>query len=81
MRAVFRWGAEVIETHFDLSDGGGAEARHSLDEESAKYAIEECKGFESEMDGDGSDCPSIEEQAERKWRASPEDDMRPEKWT
>jgi N-acetylneuraminate synthase len=71
-RAVNQWKAEVVELHLDLDDAEGVETKHSLGPGTAQCIISELR-----MDGDGSDHPSKEEQAERKWRANPKDGYRP----
>ncbi|NFV81170.1 N-acetylneuraminate synthase family protein [Magnetospirillum aberrantis] len=80
-RAVHRWGASVVEFHFDL-EGEGAEfaAGHCwLPGEIAPVIrdVREALG----ADGDGSKEPGATELVERQWRADPEDGLRPLKAT
>ena len=83
-RAVRKWGAQTVELHFDL-DGNGAEfpsghcwlpdqigfLREQLSVEPAAEA--------SPLDGSGVKVPTSAEQHERRWRADPEDGLRPRK--
>lgn len=73
-RAVLTWGAVVVELHLDLEDCQGVETAHSAKPYEANIIIKDCS-----VDGDGTDHPTEEEQAERHWRCSPYDGMRPVK--
>lgn len=76
-RAVFRWGAEMIEFHLDL------------DEKGAEYLSGHCwlpeqitpviKGIKDGIiaDGCGQKVPAACELSDRDWRADPSDGMRP----
>ena len=76
-RAVHRWGAEVVEVHFDL-DESGAEypSGHCWLPARLKGTIESIRrGFDA--DGIGEKAPAASEQCERDWRADPADGLRP----
>lgn len=76
-RAVHRFGAEVIEFHFDL-EGLGAEfeAGHCWLPDKIGAVIKNVrKGFEA--DGRSEKLPTESEQAECFWRADPSDGLRP----
>lgn len=76
-RAVHRWGAEVVELHFDL-DGKGYEAGAGhcwLPEESANVIGLVSRGLTA--DGDGVKRPTGSENEERLWRSDPSDGLRP----
>ena len=76
-RAVHRWGAKMIEFHFDL-DGTGEEYKtgHCWLPEQISFVIETVrKGFWS--DGSGKKEPVASEIADRAWRADPVDGLRP----
>jgi sialic acid synthase SpsE len=80
-RAIYRWGAKVIEFHLDL-DGKGAEyeAGHCwLPNQIAEVIQTVNKGFEA--DGDGVKQPTPSELLDRSWRADPSDGLRPLKAT
>lgn len=81
LRAVHRWGAEVVEVHFDLDEKGDEYAfGHCWLPQRAKGLIEMVRdGFLS--DGDGEKMPRKIELDERMWRADPEDGLRPLKIT
>ncbi len=76
-RAVFRWGADMIEFHLDL------------DEKGAEYLSGHCwlpkqiepviKGINDGLiaDGNGLKVPAACELADRDWRADPSDGLRP----
>jgi len=77
MRAVHRWGAEMVEFHFDLDEegeeyGGG----HCWLPSAIKPAIKEIRrGIAA--DGTGDKTPAGSEAHEREWRADPSDGLRP----
>lgn len=78
-RAIEKWGASVIEFHLDI-DGAGAEYKtgHCWLPEEVAPLIE----FHRKVllaDGSGKKEPTEAEIADRPWRASPEDGLRPEK--
>jgi len=78
-RAVYRWGAELIEFHLDL-DGHGEEyaAGHCWLPEKIAHVIDDIsKGFDA--DGSGIKEPVSSELPERLWRADPSDGLRPMK--
>jgi len=79
-RAVWEWGAQVIEFHLDL-DGTGPEYRYGhcwLPEQIGPVIInlEQTKA----MDGCGIKAPRPCEEEERMWRADPGDGLRPLKF-
>ena len=68
-RAATHYKASPIEMHFDLDETHGPrgpERDHSWLDNEAADVISLCKS-----EGDGSDCPSSEEQQERKFRRDP----------
>lgn len=76
-RAVNRWGAEVVELHFDL-DSRGFEFGPGhcwLPEESSSLIQGIREGFRA--DGSGAKTPSPSELPDREWRADPSDGLRP----
>ena len=76
-RAIYKWGASVIEFHLDI-DGNGEEfkAGHCwLPNQISELIININKGFES--DGTGTKEPTISEISDRMWRADPTDGLRP----
>ena len=76
-RAVWKWGAQVIEFHLDL-DGTGPEYRYGhcwLPEQIGPVIIN--INQTKEMDGDGIKAPRPCEEEERMWRADPSDGLRP----
>lgn len=76
-RAVHKFGANLIELHFDL-DGKGYEANigHCWLPNEAQQVISTVKrGIEA--DGEGEKKPSFLELDERNWRADPTDGLRP----
>jgi len=78
-RAQFVHGAELIELHWDLEDGLGAEAAHSWTpaERLPIYHAASDQGFYA-CDGKAEvKAPSVSESSERDWRADPEDGLRP----
>ena len=80
-RAAYRWGAAMIEFHFDL-DGQGEEfgPGHcwlSADIQETIGALQ--SGFAA--DGNSQKLPTQREQQERTWRADPSDGLRPLKST
>lgn len=76
-RAIHRWGAEVVEFHFDL-EGEGAEfsSGHCWLPTQISPVIEVIK---SSFDADGCSkkAPTALEENERLWRADPSDGLRP----
>ena len=76
-RAVHRWGAEVVEMHFDL-DGNGFEFEpgHCWLPDEAERVIREIRGG-LEADGSGVKEPAPSELLDREWRADPSDGLRP----
>jgi len=76
-RAVHRWGAEVVELHFDLDERGEEFAGgHCWLPETLRSLIADVRrGLEA--DGDGVKEPSVAEAAEKDWRADPSDGLRP----
>ena len=81
MRAIHRWGARVIEFHFDL-DGKGAEfgGGHCWLPDTIRGLIRDVDlGFVA--DGNPVKGPAPSELAERSWRADPHDGLRPLKET
>jgi sialic acid synthase SpsE len=81
MRAIHRWGARVIEFHFDL-DGKGAEfgGGHCWLPDTIGRVI---RDVEIGLTADGSPVkgPAPSELVERSWRADPHDGLRPLKET
>lgn len=76
-RAIHRWGAQVIEFHLDL-DGQGEEyaAGHCWLPNAISTVIRDVeRGLGA--DGDGVKKPSPSELSDCKWRADPEDGLRP----
>jgi sialic acid synthase SpsE len=76
-RAVHRWGATMVEFHLDL-EGQGAEfsAGHCWLPQAMGPVIAAVRtGICAE--GDGRVGPATSEMEERKWRADPEDGLRP----
>ena len=76
-RAISRWGANVIEFHFDL-DGKGDEYSGGhcwLPEQIGKVIEDAKKGFVA--DGNGVKEPMPSELLDRLWRADPSDGLRP----
>lgn len=76
-RAINRWGASIVELHFDL-DGTGFEAGSGhcwLPDE--LFNLTETLRKDSELDGDGVKAPAPSEQADVPWRADPTDGLRP----
>jgi sialic acid synthase SpsE len=77
LRAVFKWGAPMIEFHFDL-EGEGAEfgAGHCWLPDQIEPVIRMVNtGFAA--DGAGEKAPVESESADREWRADPSDGLRP----
>lgn len=77
LRAINRWGASIIELHFD-SDGEGFEAGAGhcwLPDELNHLTRTIRKDFE--LDGDGVKLPAPSELADVPWRADPSDGLRP----
>lgn len=76
-RAINRWGASIVELHFDL-DGTGFEAGSGhcwLPDE--LFNLTETLRKDSELDGDGVKVPAPSELADVGWRADPSDGLRP----
>jgi len=76
-RAIYRWGASLIEFHLDL-DGTGEEYKtgHCWLPEQIQEVIKTVKsGFQA--DGDGIKQPVPCELPDRDWRADPSDGLRP----
>lgn len=79
--AIWRWGADPVELHFDLEDRKGIETEHSW----TKYSVQMLRGWMhdfpsaslDDFDGDGVKQPAQCELEERKWRADPSDGFRP----
>jgi sialic acid synthase SpsE len=80
-RAIHKWDAKIIEFHLDL-DGDGVEFAkgHCWLPEKIKEIIKNVKDA-VDADGDGNKKPTPSEVFERKWRADPEDGLRPLKST
>ena len=77
LRAINRWGATVVELHFDL-DGLGAEASGGhcwLPHELA--ALSRTLSEEAVLDGNGRKEPAESELGDLGWRADPHDGLRP----
>ena len=81
LRAIHRWGARVIEFHFDL-DGRGAEfgGGHCWLPDTIRAVIRDV-GIGFVADGNPVKGPAPSELAERSWRADPHDGLRPLKET
>lgn len=79
-RAVWEWGARVIEFHLDL-DGEGVEYQfgHCWLPDQIGPVIINLKQTKA-MDGDGIKAPRPCEEEERMWRADPSDGLRPLKF-
>jgi len=80
-RAVNSWGASMIEFHLDL-EGSGAEFASGhcwLPQQIASVIATVRTGIVA--DGEGKVGPAASEREERKWRADPEDGLRPLKAT
>ncbi|MCD6419666.1 MAG: N-acetylneuraminate synthase family protein [Synergistetes bacterium] len=77
LRAIHRWGAEMVEMHFDLDEMGAEYGfGHCWLPDKAKRLITMVReGFVA--DGDGRKVPQEVEFNERMWRADPEDGLRP----
>ncbi|MCH7868274.1 MAG: N-acetylneuraminate synthase family protein [Myxococcales bacterium] len=76
-RAIHRYGAQMIEFHFDL-DGKGEEyaVGHCWKPDPISHLIRDTRiAFRS--DGDGRKIPAAREREERNWRADPTDGLRP----
>ena len=76
-RAIYHWGASLVEFHLDL-DGKGGEFKtgHCWLPEKISRVINSIN--ESQLaDGNGKKLPSKIELKEREWRADPEDGLRP----
>jgi len=80
-RAIHRWGASVIEFHFDL-DGKGAEfgGGHCWLPATIGAVIQDA-GIGLVADGNPVKGPAPSELVERSWRADPHDGLRPLKET
>ncbi len=76
-RAIHRFGAEMIEFHFDL-DGSGEEyaTGHCWTPEQISPLIRDIR-VALRADGDGRKIPAAREREERHWRADPSDGLRP----
>lgn len=81
-RAIQKWGARTVEMHFDL-DGNGAEfpSGHCWLPHHVEFLCEqlskESAFHASVLDGSGVKAPTVAEQHERRWRADPDDGLRP----
>lgn len=77
LRSISRWGASVIELHFDL-DGEGAEAvgGHCWLPSELK-ALTTALYSEALLDGSGKKEPAESELRDLDWRADPSDGLRP----
>jgi N-acetylneuraminate synthase len=77
LRAVHRFGAQMVEMHFDL-DGAGAEfpPGHCWLPAGAAEVIRLAR-VGAAADGEGTKRPAQEEWEERAWRADPSDGLRP----
>jgi N-acetylneuraminate synthase len=73
------YGAEVVEVHFDLGDGLGAERAHSWVPDYARLLRDDDCAAEIMVDihGTGIKAPQPRELPERLWRADPTDGLRP----
>ncbi len=76
-RAIHRFGAEMIEFHFDL-DGLGEEyaTGHCWKPDQVSHLIRDTR-VALRSDGDGHKVPAPREREERHWRADPIDGLRP----
>lgn len=76
-RALYKWGAQIIEFHLDL-DGKGREfgAGHCWLPERIGSVIKKIKSGVL-ADGNGKKMPIKSEMKERRWRADPADGLRP----
>jgi N-acetylneuraminate synthase len=77
LRAVHRWGAEMVELHLDL-EGEGEEFRTGhcwLPEQVRSLVASTRDGWSA--DGSGEKVPGSAESREKDWRADPEDGLRP----
>mgnify|MGYP000274097310 CR=1 FL=1 len=76
-RAIHKWGAEVVEFHFDL-DGKGEEfgAGHCWLPEQISSLIKQVRHAKL-ADGNGVKEPVPSELSDRLWRADPSDGLRP----
>ncbi len=77
LRAIHRWGAEVIEVHVDL-DGTGVEFEpgHCWLPDQIDAVISQVRRGMS-ADGSGAKEPVAAEEPDRLWRADPSDGLRP----
>jgi sialic acid synthase SpsE len=77
MRAVYRWGASMVEFHLDL-DGRGEEfaSGHCWLPEPMSSVIQNVKTAMT-ADGSGDKIPTPVELPDREWRADPSDGLRP----
>jgi len=77
LRAVFHWGASMVECHLDL-EGEGSEMPygHCWLPDKLALAIQAVRDGLA-ADGDGTKEPMPIELGEREWRADPSDGMRP----
>jgi sialic acid synthase SpsE len=77
LRAIYKWGAELIEFHLDLDEFGEEFASgHCWLPENAKALIDMAR-IDPGVDGTGSKKPQKSEEVERLWRADPLDGLRP----
>ena len=76
-RAIHRYGAKMIEFHFDL-DGNGDEfaGGHCWTPDPISHLIRDTR-IAFRGDGDGRKIPAAREREERRWRADPVDGLRP----
>ncbi|MFT5441498.1 MAG: sialic acid synthase SpsE [Myxococcota bacterium] len=76
-RAIHRYGAQMIEFHFDL-DGKGEEfaVGHCWTPDQISHVIRDVS-LALRADGDGRKIPAAREREERHWRADPSDGLRP----
>jgi N-acetylneuraminate synthase len=76
-RAVHRWGASILELHFDL-EGEGFEAGsgHCWLPHELTALTQELRA-DSELDGNGVKQPTESELSDVSWRADPSDGLRP----
>ncbi len=76
-RAVYRWGAEMIEFHLDLDEQGEEYgAGHCWLPDQIAAVIRDIR-LAAEADGSGIKAPVAVELADREWRADPVDGLRP----
>jgi len=77
LRAISRWGASIIELHFDL-DGEGFEAGagHCWLPEELRLLTENLIE-QAQLDGNGVKLPATSELPDVPWRADPSDGLRP----